>query len=226
MSTATTSTAAAAELPVAAGNTGASSSDCMPIPAGGRPSQRGGCLPKPHRCASSGQASSGDEQLGLVAEGLALLTAENKNRGGRPTVIDEHMKGKIVILLATGLSLRQTAAFLGITHPTISTTIAADAELAADIADARVRAELHPMAHLIREGGRSWKTAVWLLEYLERRNGREEREESRLHQPVQGTKSEAAAERSGPVSAPMSEMELARIAAIRDRRPQRKCGGK
>lgn len=222
MSAATTSTAAAADpLPVA-GNTGTSRSDCMATPAVASPLQRGGYLPKTPRCVSSGQSASDDEQLDVVAEGLALLSAENTNRGGRPTVIDEHMKGKIVILLATGLSLRQTAAFLGITHPTISAAIAADPELAAEIADARVRAELHPMAHLIREGGRSWKTAAWLLEYLERRNGREEKEEALLHKPVQGAKSEAAAERSGPYS----ELELARIAAIRAKRPQRKCGAK
>ncbi|HUE72641.1 MAG TPA: hypothetical protein VMP01_17275 [Pirellulaceae bacterium] len=152
---------------------------------------------------------------------MALLYSQ-RNRGGRPTVVDDQLKGKMVILLATGLSMRQTAAFLGITHPTVSAAIAADPELAADIADARVRAELHPLAQLIREGGRSWKTAVWLLDFLEKRNDREQKEEEQARKLEQAAGASAGGDSSCRALGPLSESEQSRIAAIRAQRPPRK----
>lgn len=189
------------------------------------PSSRGSCFPKPPACEPASAPVNGEDELEEVADGLALL-ASQRNRGGRPSVVDDQLKGKIVILLATGLSLRQTAAFLGITHPTVSSAIAADPALAADIADARVRAELHPLAHLIREGGRSWKTAAWLLAYLQKRNERERQaeadQETKSSSPEPGNVRQA----SRPPPAPMSESSLARIAAIRAGRPRRKRRGR
>lgn len=183
------------------------------------PSPRGSCFPKPPPCVPNNRSSTDD--LNLIADGVALLRAE-RNCGGRPTVVDEHIKGKMVILLATGLSLRQTAAFLGITHPTVSAAIAADPELAADIADARVRAELHPLAHLIREGGRSWKTAVWLLEYLQKQNESARKEEEQIEKMAQKRAAPRHKHPPNPPPPPMPASELARIAAIRAQRPGRK----
>lgn len=185
------------------------------------PSPRGSCFPKPPLHGSSDPSPGDEESPDLIADGMALLARE-RNRGGRPTVVDDQLKGKMVILLATGLSLRQTAAFLGITHPTVSAAIAGDKELAADIASARVRAELHPLAHVIREGGRSWKTAAWLLEYLERRNERERKEEQRSRRQAKSGGAAPGAGSSRPAFPPLSESERSRNAAIRAQRPPRK----
>ncbi len=207
-----------AELP--ADNLSTSAATPSPTAQCHTPSARGSCFPKTPSCQPTSPQPCADDPLNLVADGMALLYSE-RNRGGRPRVVDEQLKGKMVILLATGLSLRQTAAFLGISHPTVSAAIAADPGLAADIADARVRAELHPLAQLIREGGRSWKTAVWLLDYLEKRNEREQTEEEQARKQAKSARAAADAH-SPPAARPMPESERSRIAAIRAQRPPRK----
>lgn len=108
------------------------------------------------------------EQQMLIAEGVAILQAEVRTRrcGGRPTVIDAELKSKIATLVGTGLSLRQAAAFLGVTHPTVSKAIQEDPALKEEIELARSRATLHPLACILREAGTNWKAAVWLLDHL------------------------------------------------------------
>jgi hypothetical protein len=119
-----------------------------------------------HQADSPG-AEAGEERA-LIAEGFALLVsqARSRNRGGRPKVVDAEMKGRIATLMGTGLSLRQTAAFLGIAHTTISRALADDPELKQEVDFARTRATLHPLACILRESGRNWKAAVWLLDHL------------------------------------------------------------
>ncbi len=119
-----------------------------------------------HHADSSG-AEAGEERA-LIAEGFALLVggARSRHRGGRPKVIDAEMKGRIATLMGTGLSLRQAAACLGIAHTTISRAVADDPELKHDVDVARTRATLHPLACILRESGKNWKAAVWLLEHL------------------------------------------------------------
>jgi hypothetical protein len=108
-----------------------------------------------------------DEERALIAEGIALLVSGARSkRGGRPSVIDEPMKARIATLMGAGLSLRQAAAFLGIAHSTISRAVTADEQLKHDVEVARTRATLHPLACILRESGRNWKAAVWLLEHL------------------------------------------------------------
>ncbi|HUE74605.1 MAG TPA: hypothetical protein VMP01_27305 [Pirellulaceae bacterium] len=110
------------------------------------------------------------EERALIAEGFALLVSQvrRSSRGGRPTVIDEPMKARIATLMGAGLSLRQAAACLGIGHQTISRAVAADKQLKHDIEVARTRATLHPLACVLREAGRNWKAAVWLLDHLQK----------------------------------------------------------
>jgi hypothetical protein len=114
------------------------------------------------------EADERAEQRALIAEGVAMLLGEARarRRGGRPTVIDAELKAKIATLMGTGLSLRQAAAFLGISHPTISKAIQGDPELKEEVELARTRATLHPLACILRESGKNWKAAVWLLEHL------------------------------------------------------------
>ena len=112
-------------------------------------------------------APESGEERALIAEGFALLVSEvRKSNRGRPTVVDEPMKARISTLMGSGLSLRQAAACLGIDHTTISRAVAADPELKREIDSARTRATLHPLACILRESGKNWKAAVWLLDHL------------------------------------------------------------
>ena len=127
--------------------------------------------PTPHATGflqhpGSADAETGEERA-LIAEGFALLVSQvRKSNRGRPTVIDEPMKARIATLMGVGLSMRQAAACLGINQATISRAVAADKELKHDIECARTRATLHPLACVLRESGKNWKAAVWLLEHL------------------------------------------------------------
>lgn len=110
-----------------------------------------------------------------VREGLALIDEARppRNLGGRPRVIDDVAKIKIATLMATGASLRQVAGFLGVSHSTVSAAIAADPALKQEIDAARQRAVLHPLACIVRESGRNWKAAAWLMDYLNKQANRE-----------------------------------------------------
>ena len=96
-----------------------------------------------------------------------MLSALARPRRGRPAVFDDHSKGKLVALLSLGMSLRQAAAVLGVSHGTIRNTLKADPALAEEITAARFQAQLQPLASVIRESRRSWKAATWLLKYLD-----------------------------------------------------------
>ena len=89
------------------------------------------------------------------------------SRRGRRQSLDERGKGQLLGLLAVGLSLRQAAAVLGVSHTTLRRTLAASAELSDEINAARSRAALEPLACVIRESKRSWRAATWLLKYLD-----------------------------------------------------------
>lgn len=117
-----------------------------------------------------------------VREGLALIDDARppRNLGGRPRAIDDVAKIKIATLMATGASLRQVAGFLGVSHSTVSATIAADRALKEEIDAARQRAVLHPLACIVRESGRNWKAAVWLMDYLNKQAARERPPEEQI----------------------------------------------
>jgi cytidylate kinase len=92
-----------------------------------------------------------------------------KVRRGRPLAMDEFHKGKLVGLMTYGLTFRQAAAMLGVDHKTVLNTMKRDAELAVEVADARLAAVARPLMKIIAESERSWRAATWLVKYLERR---------------------------------------------------------
>ncbi len=120
-----------------------------------------------HEADTSGQKipPDNDETADPLEELLARALARPKR--GRPAAFDEHNKGKLVALLSLGMSLRQAAAVLGVSHGTIRNTLKADPALAEEITAARFQAQLQPLACVIREARRSWKAATWLLKYLD-----------------------------------------------------------
>jgi hypothetical protein len=118
-------------------------------------------------------SAAGDEECSDNPLADLIRRAQSQSlaasRGGRPRALDERGKGQLLGLLAVGLSLRQAAAILGVSHTTLRRTLSANAELADEINAARARAALEPLACVIREAKRSWRAATWLLKYLDAR---------------------------------------------------------
>jgi hypothetical protein len=96
-----------------------------------------------------------------------VSAAIRKAKRGRPAAFDDHTKGKLVALLALGLSVRQAASVLGVSHTTVQNTLKAEPALAEEITAARFQAQVQPLACVVREARRSWKAATWLLKYLD-----------------------------------------------------------
>jgi hypothetical protein len=113
------------------------------------------------RSPVTGEPEAADPLEELLARALA------RPGRGRPAAFDERNKGQLVALLSLGMSLRQAAAVLGVSHTTVRNTLQADATLAEEITAARFQAQLQPLACVIREARRSWKAATWLLKYLD-----------------------------------------------------------
>jgi hypothetical protein len=110
-------------------------------------------------------APPGEDGAGEMDE--LVTRAVRQAKRGRPAAFDERAKGQLIALLALGLSLRQAASLLGVHHSTISSTLKADPALAEEITAARFRAQVQPLACVVRESRRSWKAATWLLKYLD-----------------------------------------------------------
>lgn len=123
-----------------------------------------------------------DDSADPLEELLARALA--RSRRGRPAAFDERNKGQLIALLSLGMSLRQAASVLGVSHTTIRNTLQADATLAEEITAARFQAQLQPLACVIREARRSWKAATWLLKYLDNKIATQEEtpEECRARQ--------------------------------------------
>jgi hypothetical protein len=116
-----------------------------------------------HHSSSGGIQDDHDALADLVQRALAAT----KVRRGRPAALDDQAKGQLIALLSVGMSMRQAAAVLGVSHTTVQKTLKADPALAEEITAARFQAQLQPLSCVIREARRSWKAATWLLKYLD-----------------------------------------------------------
>jgi hypothetical protein len=96
-----------------------------------------------------------------------IQRALTQAKRGRPAAFDDHARGKLVALLALGLSVRQSATVLGVSHPTVLRALNADPDLREEVAAARYQAQLQPLGCVIREAQRSWRAATWLLKYMD-----------------------------------------------------------
>src|SRR5439155_24394764 len=114
-----------------------------------------------HDDQNSGNQDAADPLEELLARALS------RPRRGRPPAFDDHAKGQLVALLSVGMSMRQAAGVLGVSHTAIQKLLKADPALAEEITAARFQAQLQPLACVIREARRSWKAATWLLKYLD-----------------------------------------------------------
>ena len=89
------------------------------------------------------------------------------------TVVDDVRKQSMLTLLGVGFSLRMTAAYVGVSHQTVANVLSGDPDFAENVRQARERAKFFPLNCILRECGRSWKAATWLLEYIERQQDAE-----------------------------------------------------
>jgi IS30 family transposase len=85
---------------------------------------------------------------------------------GRKHVLDEFMRGRLVSLLAMGLTLRQAASALGLSHVAIWKELKRNAGLSEEVNAARFQAQIEPLLVILRESKRSWRAATWLINYL------------------------------------------------------------
>jgi hypothetical protein len=117
-------------------------------------------------------------QPGLEAEIDRLLAERGGNLSGRLSrtrAFDDFARGRLVTLLGIGLSQRQAAAALGVSHTAVQGELARHPDLAEEVTAARFQAQIEPLLVILRESKRSWRAASWLVNYLSRQlAGREE----------------------------------------------------
>ena len=87
----------------------------------------------------------------------------------RTRVFNDFARGKLVTLLAIGLSLRQAASALGVSHTAVRGELKRNPELLEQVNAARFQAQIEPLLVIIRESRRSWRAATWLVKYLQAR---------------------------------------------------------
>ena len=124
-----------------------------------------------HEGPPGGQITPPPESADATDLDELVTSAIRRAKRGRPAAFDDHAKGKLVALLALGLSLRQAASVLGVCHATIRNTLQADPALVEEITAAKFSAQVQPLACVVRESRRSWKAATWLLKYLDGKIG-------------------------------------------------------
>jgi hypothetical protein len=137
------------------------------------------------------QGTQDEIQQLLARIGVNLEAA----RAGRKNVFDEFLRGRLVSLLAMGLSIRQSAAALGLSHNAVWKELQRNPEVSEQVNAARFQAQIEPLLVVMRESRRSWRAATWLLNYLgkqigsheetpdeARRRNREERTDSERYQ--------------------------------------------
>jgi hypothetical protein len=93
-------------------------------------------------------------------------------RRGRPIVLDDLAKGKLLGLMSYGLSFRQAAAQLGVHHQTLLNAMKRDEEFAAQVSEARLSAISQPLLTVIQASRTSWRAAAWLAKFLDDRRAR------------------------------------------------------
>jgi hypothetical protein len=138
-----------------------------------------------HDAQISGNQADQNAPPDPLQELLARALAATQVRRGRPSAFDDHAKGQLVALLSVGMSMRQAAAVLGVSHTAVQKILKADPALAEEITAARFQAQLQPLACVIREARRSWKAATWLLKYLDGKIASREETPEERHQRQQ-----------------------------------------
>jgi hypothetical protein len=85
-------------------------------------------------------------------------------RGGRPTVMTPAIKEQLCLLLSLGLSRRQAAAYLDISHTTIGRLAESDPDFARGLERAEDLKVAEALLFVAAESRRNWRAAAWLIE--------------------------------------------------------------
>lgn len=129
-----------------------------------------------HLAAAPGEQFDDSSDSNLLAPDSCPLAPEiipaRPVRRGRPPLLDDLAKGRLLGLIAYGLSFRQAAAQLGIHHATILNLMKRDEQFAHQVAEARLDAISQPLITVIRASRTSWRAAAWLAKFLEDRHTR------------------------------------------------------
>jgi hypothetical protein len=115
------------------------------------------------QACQSVESSSPDEQEIIPARPV---------RRGRPPLLDDVAKGRLLGLIAYGLSFRQAAAQLGIHHGTILNMLKRDEQFGQQVAEAQLDALSQPLITVVRASRKSWRAAAWLAKFLDDRQRR------------------------------------------------------
>ena len=115
---------------------------------------------------------------------------------GRKHVFDAYLQGRLVSLLALGLSLRQAGAALGVSHTAVSNELRRCGELRERIAAARFQAQIEPLLVILRESRRSWRAATWLVNYLSKQIALQEETPDERRARLEADRKEAAREQA------------------------------
>ena len=113
--------------------------------------------------ATAGTTAAGDEKP-------APTPAVRKNSR---TPLTQQEKAQVAVLMSYGHSLRQAAARIGRSHMTISRHLKKDAAFAELVESYRRDTESNALVEVVQASKRSWRAAAWLLQYLERREGKQ-----------------------------------------------------
>jgi hypothetical protein len=116
--------------------------------------------------------------VGCISEAQCTFTPESPIeitiptrplRRGRPPLIDDIAKGRLLGLISLGLSFRQAAAQLGVHHAAILKLLQRDEEFAQQVAEARLDAISQPLLSVVKASRTNWRAAAWLANFLDRR---------------------------------------------------------
>jgi hypothetical protein len=117
-----------------------------------------------HAQVTVAQEVAVDIQLILGQLGVNLETS----RLGRKHVFDDFLRGRLVSLLAMGLSIRQAGAALGLSHNAVWKELKRNPELKEQVTAARFQAQIEPLLVILRESKRSWRAATWVVNFLQK----------------------------------------------------------
>ena len=129
---------------------------------GGEQCADGGCAER--QGAAPRQSDENKGNSGPAAE-IPLRVV----RRGRPPSLDEMAKGRLLGLMAFGLSFRQAAAQLGVHHQTLLNIMKRDEQFAQQVAEARLDAISQPLMVVVQAARTNWRAAAWLARYLNER---------------------------------------------------------
>lgn len=119
-----------------------------------------------HEAAGPGEQLPASQEAGQTATTGRGFEPMRPVRRGRPSVLNDVAKGRLLGLMSYGLSFRQAAAQLGVHHQTLLNALKRDEEFAQQVAEARFDAISQPLLVVVQAARKNWRAAAWLTRFL------------------------------------------------------------